>query len=167
MSSSCSSSPFNYSPAGHDITSDIVENEDVKSFIRKGPKFRKSRSFNWRQIFVSIIDVVEDYAKWWAKRENEELDTLSEWVKSKRGILKSRIRNIKSKARTISPSVFSKPEVINELEWLHEEYVLVLANKACKIVFVCKAHYYNCIWNEFGTNSTFGNPTYTPTIHSK
>jgi hypothetical protein len=35
------------------------------------------------------------------------------------------------------------------------------------IVFVCKAHYYNCILNELGINSTFGDPTYTPTALSK
>jgi hypothetical protein len=112
-------------------------NEDLKSLVRKGPKFRESRSFNWRQNFVSIMNSVEDYAKRWAKREKEELDTLSEWVKSIRGMLKSRIRNIKSKVRTIYPSVFSEPEVRNELQRLHEEFVLVPADKACNnIVFV-------------------------------
>jgi hypothetical protein len=76
-------------------------------------------------------------AKRWAKRENEELDTLSEWVKSVRGILKSRIRNIKTKVCTIYPSVFSKPEGRNELQRLHEEFVLVPADTACNnIVFV-------------------------------
>jgi hypothetical protein len=58
--------------------------------------------------------------------------------------------------------------VINELERLHGEFVLVPADKACNnIVFVCKANYYNCILNELGINSTFGNPTYTPTALSK
>jgi hypothetical protein len=76
---SCSSPSFNYSPAGHIITGDvdIVENEVLKSLIRKGPKFREPRSLIWRQNFVSIVNAVEDYAKRWAKRENEELDTLS------------------------------------------------------------------------------------------
>ena len=39
---SCSSSPFNYQPAGHVITGDvnIVKNEELKSLILKGPKFR-------------------------------------------------------------------------------------------------------------------------------
>jgi hypothetical protein len=85
---SCSSSPFNYSPAGHIITGDvgIVENEGLKSLVRKGPKFREPRSFNWRKNFAYIMNAVEDYAKWWAKREKEELDTLSEWVKSMRDI---------------------------------------------------------------------------------
>jgi hypothetical protein len=99
-----------------------------------------------------------------ANRENEELDTLSEWVKSIRGMFKSRIRNNKSKVRTIYPSVSSKPEVRNELERLHEEIVLVPADKAGNnILFVCKAHYYKCILNELGIISTFGNPNYTPT----
>jgi hypothetical protein len=73
-----------------------------------------------------------------------------------------------SKVRTIYPSVFSTPEVSNELERLHEEFVLVPADKACNnIVFVCKGHFYNCILNELGINSTLGNPTYTPTALSK
>jgi hypothetical protein len=70
--------------------------------------------------------------------------------------------------RTIYTSAFNKPEVINELNRLHEEYVLVLADKACsKIVFVCKAHYHQCIINELGINSAIGNRTYTPTTFSK
>ena len=92
------------------------------------------------------MNAVEDHAKRKAKRENEEVDTLSEWVKSIMGLLISRIRNIKTKVRTIYPSVFSKPEAKNELERLHEQFVLVPANKSChKIVFDCKTHYYNCI----------------------
>jgi hypothetical protein len=89
---SCSSSPFNYSPDRHIITGDVdvAENEDLKLLIRKGPKSRKPWSFNWRQNFVSIMNAVEDYAKRWIKRENAQLNTLSEWVKRMRGILKSR-----------------------------------------------------------------------------
>jgi hypothetical protein len=55
------------------------------------------------------------------------------------------------------------------LERLHEEYVdFVPAEKACNnIVVVCKTHYYNCILNELGIGSAFGNLTYTTTTHSK
>ena len=74
------------------------------------------------------MNSVEEYARRWAKYENEELDTLSEWIKCIRRILKSRIRHIKTKVRTIYPSVFSKPKVIKELDRLHEEYVLVPAD---------------------------------------
>jgi hypothetical protein len=78
--------------------------DDLKLPIRKGPKFREPWSFNWRKNFVSIMNAVEDYAKRWAKLENEKLDTLSEWVKSIRVILKSRITNIKTKVCTIYSS---------------------------------------------------------------
>jgi hypothetical protein len=45
---------------------------------------------------------------------------------------------------------------------------LVPADKASNsIVFFGKAHYYNCILNELGINSTLDNPTYTPTPLSK
>jgi hypothetical protein len=58
--------------------------------------------------------------------------------------------------------------VKNELEILHDEFVLVPADKASNnIVFVWKAHCYKCILIEFGIDSTFGNPTYTPTGLSK
>jgi hypothetical protein len=50
------------------------------------------------------MNAVEDYARRWIKRGNEELDTLSEWVK----IIRRIIRNITPKV--IYPSLFSKPE---------------------------------------------------------
>jgi hypothetical protein len=46
--------------------------------------------------------------------------------------------------------------------------VRIPADKACNnIVLVCKAHYYQCIINKLGINSTIGNRTYTPTAFSK
>ena len=167
---SCSSSPFNYSPAGHIITGDvnIVQNEDLRSLILKGPKFREPRSFKWRQNFVSIMDSVEEYARRWAKSEGEELDTLSEWIKNIRKLLKSRIHHLSGKMRTIYPSVFKNTEVVNELRRLHDNFVLVPADKASNnIVFVCKNYYYECLLNELGFTSTSGNPTYTRTNLTK
>jgi hypothetical protein len=116
-------SPFNYQPAGHVITGDvnIVRNEELKSLILKGPKFREPQSFKWQQNSISITDSVENYARRRAKSEKEELDSLSEWVKSIRAILKSRIKHFRSKMHTIYPSAFNKPEAIEELNRLHEE----------------------------------------------
>ena len=96
---SCSSSPFNYSPAGHIITGDvnIVQNEDLRSLILKGPKFREPRSFKWRQNFVSIMDSVEEYTRRWTKSEGEELDTFTEWIKSIKKLSKSRIHLLSGK----------------------------------------------------------------------
>jgi hypothetical protein len=85
---------------------------------------------------------MENYARQWAKSKKEELDFLSELVKHKSHFKiphqACMIKNI-----YIYPSSFNKPEVIKEIDRLHEEYVLVTADKVCsKIVFVSKVHYY-------------------------
>ena len=70
--------------------------------------------------------------------------------------------------KTKYPSVFNKTEVRNELDRLHDQYILVPADKASNnIVFVFKAHYINCIFKELGFDSTHGNPTYTHSSLSK
>jgi hypothetical protein len=97
---------------------------------------------------------VEYYARRWTKSE-KELDSLSEWVKSIRAILKSRIKQCVS-------SILLR--LIKEFNRQHDEYVMDPANKACNnIVYVCKANYYQCIIKELGINSAIGNRTYTPT----
>lgn len=127
----------------------------------KGRTIREPRSFTWRRNFVHITNSVEDYAKRWAKSE-KELDTLSELVKSIRYILKSRIKRPRGHMKTIYPSVFNNAEVRKELDRLHDQYLLVPADKASySIVFFYKAHHINCIFKELGFDSTHGNPTYT------
>jgi hypothetical protein len=70
--------------------------------------------------------------------------------------------------RTIYPSVFKKPEVVNKLRRLHDNFVLVPADKASNnIVFVCKNYYYECLLNELGLTSTSGNPMYTRTTFTR
>jgi hypothetical protein len=99
----------------------------------------------------------------WQNPKKNLHDSFSEWVKSITAILKSRIKYVRFKMRIIYPSAFNKQEVIKQLNRLHEEFVLVPADKACNnIVFVCKAHYHQCIFNELGINSGTGNCAYTP-----
>jgi hypothetical protein len=79
------------------------------------------------------MDSVEEYARRLTKSEGEELDALSEWIKSIRRVLKSRFHHLSGKMRTIYPSVFKK----------HDNLVLALADEASNnIVFVCKNYYY-------------------------
>lgn len=81
---SCSSSPYKCSSAGHVIAADvnIVNNEDLRSLILGGPKFREPTSFTWCRNVIHIMNPVEDYAMRWVKFDKEDLNTISEWVKS-------------------------------------------------------------------------------------
>jgi hypothetical protein len=55
---------------------------------------------------------------------------VKEWIKSICKLSKSRIHHLSGKMHTIYPSVFKKPEVVNELRRLHDNFVLVPADKA-------------------------------------
>ena len=82
-----------YNPADHVITGDlkIINNTSLQDVFTKGPKYREPQSINWKHNFRMLMDSVEDYARQWAKREKEDLDTLSEWVKSVRSLIQIRI----------------------------------------------------------------------------
>lgn len=165
----CSSSEFKYDPCDHVVTGDlsIVRNKKLRDLLRKGPKYREPRSFTWHKNFNIIMNSCEEYARRWAKREEVELDTLSEWIKSIRRLLKRRIHKLKPSVRTRFESVFRDPDVAKELSLLHENYVIVPADKASNNwVFVCKSHYVNCLKEEIGFNSSPGNQTYKLTQFS-
>ena len=140
----CSGSQFLYAPCGHVVTGDlnIVRNDKLRDLLRKGPKFREPVSFSWHQNFDIIMDACEIYARQWVKKEDVELDTLSEWIKSIGDVVKRRIRRLKHSVNTRHESIFRDPDVVHELSRLHENFVIVPADKASNnYTFVCKKHY--------------------------
>jgi hypothetical protein len=109
------------------------------------------------------MDSMEGNARCWTKSDGEELDTLSEWIKSIRKLsIIFRIHHSSGKICTIYPSVFKKTEIANELRRLHDNFVLVPADKESNnLVFVYNYYYYECLLKEVGFTSISGNPTYT------
>ena len=165
----CSDSQFLYAPCGHIVTGDlnIVRNVKLRDLLSKGPKYREPVSYSWHQNFSIIMDACEEYARRWAKKEDVEVDTLSEWIKSIADVLKRRIRRLKHSVNTKHESVFSDPDVVRELSRLHENFVIVPADKASNnYTFVCKRHYVRILSEELGLNSLPGNPTYNLTDFS-
>ena len=114
------------------------------------------------------MDSVEDYARRWAKEEEVELDSLSEWIKSIRHLLKRRMymagRSINNKPK----SVFSDTDVTEHLADLHNRYVIVPADKASNnVVFVCKTYYFECLQRELDLDDSISKSTYQRTAFSK
>ena len=88
------------------------------------------------------MDACEAYARRWAKKEDVELEPLSEWNKSIGNVLKRRIRRLKHSVSTRNESILSDPDVVKELSRLHENFVIVSADKASNnYTFVCKRYY--------------------------
>ena len=114
--------------------------------------------------FDIIMDACEAYARQWVKKEDVELDTLSEWVKSIGEVVKRRIRRLKHSVNTRSESIFRDPDVVFELSRLHENFVIVPADKASNnYTFVCKRHHVDILIVELGLHSLPGNPPYNLT----
>ena len=111
---------------------------------------------------------VEHYARQWAKREKEDLDTLSEWVRSVRPLIQIRIKKLSGYMSTRSTSAFKDPNVAKHMSLLHDKYVNVSADKAPNnIVFVFKSHYIECLLKELGIDNSLVNPTYALTTLTK
>ena len=114
-------------------------------------------------IFWKVDSVLKNVSRfiWWAKKEDVEVDTLSEWIKSIADVLKRRIRRLKHSVNTRHESIFSDPDVVRELSRLHENFVIAPADKASNnYTFVCKRHYVSVLSEELRLNSLPGNPTY-------
>ena len=150
----CSDSQFLYAPCGHIVTGDlnIVGNVKLRDLLSKGPKYRKPLSYSWHQNFGIIMDSCEEYARRWVKKEDVEVDTLSELIKSIADVLKRRIRRLKHSVNTRHEFIFSFPDVVRELPRLHENFVIVPADKASNnYTFVCKRHYISILSEETWT----------------
>ena len=167
---SCSSSPYLYSPAGHVITGNlnIVDNLKLKDLLSKGPKYREAKSFNWKFNFKLVMDSVEDYARRWSRDEEAELDSLSEWIKAIRRLLKRKMfmacRHVNNKPK----SVFNDHQVISNLADLHDHYVIVPADKAPNnVVFVCKTNYLSYLKKELDLDDSTSSITYQHTSFTK
>ena len=100
----------------------------------------------------------------WAKKEDVEVDTLSEWMKSIADVLNRIIRRQKHFVNIRHESIFSDPDVVRELSRLHDNFVIVPTDKSSNNhTFVCKRHYVSIVTEDLGLNSLPGNPTYNIT----
>ena len=114
------------------------------------------------------MDSIEEYARSWAKQEDVELDTLSEWVKSVKHLLKRRIYMVSRSVNTKHDSIFDDEIVSRQLADLHDRFVIVPADKASNnVVFICKTYYYSCLQKELIDNNDVDSSTYQRTDFTK
>ena len=81
------------------------------------------------------MDAVEDYARKWAKREKEDIETLSDWIRTIKSLILSRLRRLKTSMNSKAKSIFDDPFVSKTLPYLHDIYVIVPADKAPTMLF--------------------------------
>ena len=113
------------------------------------------------------MDSVEDYARRWSKDEEVELDSLSEWIKAIRRLLKRKMFMACRHVNNNPKSVFND-QVISNLADLYDHYVIVPADKALNnVVFVCKTYYLSCLKKELDLDDSTSSNTYQHTSFTK
>ena len=86
------------------------------------------------------MDSVEDYARQWAKREQEDSETPFEWVKNVRSLMQIRIKKLSGSMITRSISIFKDLNVAKQVSLLHDKYVIVSTGKIVQILLLCVNH---------------------------
>ena len=127
------------------------------------------RTLNLRnQNFGIIMDACKSMPDGGQRKKTSKLTLFRrEWIKSIADVLKRRIRRLKHSVNTTHESIFSDPDVVRELSRLHENFVIVPADKAPNnYTFVCKRQDVSILSEELGLNSLPGNPTYNITDFS-
>ena len=114
------------------------------------------------------MDSVEDYARRWRQDEEAELDSLSEWIKAIRRLLKRKMSMACRYVYNKPHSVFNDHQVISNLADLHDHYVIVPADKAPNnVVFVFKTYYLSCLKKELDLDNSTCSNTYQHTSFTK
>ena len=132
---------------------------EMKNFYVKARNIEKMHLFHViRTLILSWTHVKRSPGG--DSKENFELDTLSEWIKSISDVLERRIQRLKS-IKIRHESIFNDPNVVRELIRLHESFVIVPADKVSNnCIFVCKKYCVVIPIEEPGLHLLPGNHTY-------
>ena len=167
----CNTSKFCYEPHGHVVTGDfmVIENVKLRELVAKGPKYREPNKINWQSTETMVSNSNDLYAEQWSKREQVDLKYLSEWKDQINELVVERISSLKEKIRSPKLKILSDPDVKDTLRRLHDDFVLVPADKAANnVIVVCKKYYIETLIKESGINTTNISPnsTYIPSTDS-
>ena len=152
----CSSSAYLNQPLGHVVTGDlsIITNKKLRRLIKKGPNFREQNNL-WDLCLKLCMGEVYNYKQMWTSREGVDPCTLNEWAGTVKFLIENNIKRLESRGhKTRKRQVLKDTKCKTALRELHNEYVLVPADKASNnIIIVCKKYYTEVIRNELAGKS--------------
>ena len=147
----------------------VIENVKLRELVAKGPKYREPNKINWQSMETMVSNSTDLYAEQWSKREQVDLKYLSEWKDQIKELVVERISSLKEKIQSPKPKILNDPDVKDTLRRLHDDFVLVPADKAANNVIVVRKKYHiETLIKELGINTTNISPnsTYIPSTDS-
>ena len=95
------------------------------------------------------------------------MSDLEEWSETVKLIISNRIKNLKHRNFAPCQKILEDPHIKTYLTELQNKYVLVPADKAGNIIFVCKYYYIRTLMEELGINSVTNlNSTYINQVNA-
>ena len=89
-----------------------------------------------------VSNSIDLYAEQWSKREQVGLKYLSEWKDQIKELVVERISSLKGKIQSPEQKILNDPDAKDTLRRLHDDFVLVPADKAANnVIVVCKKYY--------------------------
>ena len=147
----------------------VIENVKLGELVAKGPKYLEPNKINWQSTKAMVSNSIDLYAEQWSKREQVDLKYLSEWKDQIKELVVERISSLKEKIRSPKQKILNDPDMKDTLRRLHDDFVLVPADKAANnVIVVCKRYYIETLIKELGINTTSISPnsTYIPSTDS-
>ena len=109
-----------------------------------------------------ISNSIDLYVEQWSKQEQVDLKYLSEWKDQIKELVVEHISSLKEKIQSPKQKILNAPDVKDTLRRLHDDFVLVPADKAANnVIVVCKKYYIETLVKELGMNTTNICPTST------
>ena len=159
MVCSCNSSRYKYESCGHVVTGDLGIIKDVKlrNLISKGPAYREQNSIDWRMNLKNCKAAVSRYAKKWAKEANVDRRVLRDWEETVYKFIDEKVASLKQREINKRKKHVLKSRVnLDNLNKLHDNFVLVPADKASNnVIVVCKKYYLDVVIKELSLNNTY------------
>ena len=129
---------------------DIVSNTTLREMLKLGPKFRDRVPLDWNEVKTEVLESLDSLTHDWANELKADLAEFNEWKVCFRNLLQARLEMLQIKFINpprhtlfrLLPPFLSQPSVCNALKTLHENFVLVPADKAeGNVIVVCKRFY--------------------------
>ena len=139
MVCSRNSSRYKYESCGHVVTGDLSIIKDVKlrNVIGRGPAYREQNTIDWRVNLKNCKAAVSRYAKEWAREANVDRRALRDWEEKVYKFIDEKIGSLKQRKINKRKKHVLKSRVhLDNLNKLHENFVLVPADKASNNVIV-------------------------------
>ena len=130
-----------------------------KELVAKRPKYREPNEINRQSTETMVSDSADLYAEQWSKWEQVDLKYLSEWKDQINELVVECISSLKERIRSPKQKILNDPDVKDTLRRLHDDFVLVPADKAANnVLVVCKKYYIETLIKELASTPPISVP---------